>query len=96
MIKKDYLGDWSPDKDCCWRLTFRQPLLKPFSESSGSLSQLKFKKPDERFHWSIDSVGVGKCVLGLTVNTCTDIGYANTWIVKQIMHNVLLWYAGEK
>ena len=27
------MGDWSPEKDCCWRLTFRQPERKPSSES---------------------------------------------------------------
>ena len=25
LIEKDHLGNWSPEKDCCWRLTFRQP-----------------------------------------------------------------------
>ena len=29
MIENDLLGDWSPEKDCCWRLTFRQPVWKP-------------------------------------------------------------------
>ena len=29
MIENDHLGDWSPEKDCCWRLTFRQPVGKP-------------------------------------------------------------------
>ena len=28
MIEKDHLGDWSPEKDCCWRLTFRQHVRK--------------------------------------------------------------------
>ena len=32
LIKNDHLGDWSPEKDCGWRLTFRQPLRKPSSE----------------------------------------------------------------
>ena len=41
LIEKDHLGDWSPEKDCCLRLTFRQPVRKPSSESSDSLSQLK-------------------------------------------------------
>ena len=43
MIEKDHLGDWSPEKDCCLRLMFRQPVQKPSSESSDSLSQLKIK-----------------------------------------------------
>ena len=33
LIEND-LGDWSPVKDCCWRLTFRQLVRKPSSESS--------------------------------------------------------------
>ena len=47
LIEKDHLGDWSPEKDCCWWswLTFRQPLRKTSSESSGSFSQLKIQKP---------------------------------------------------
>ena len=23
LIENDHLGDYSPEKDCCWRLTFR-------------------------------------------------------------------------
>ena len=45
LIEKDHLGDRSPEKDCCCWLTFRQPVLKPSSESSGSVSQLKIQKP---------------------------------------------------
>ena len=44
-IEKDHVGDWSPGKDCCYWLTFRQPVRKPSSESSGSVSQLKIQKP---------------------------------------------------
>ena len=33
--KKDHLGDWSPEKDCWYWLTFRQPVPKPSSESEG-------------------------------------------------------------
>ena len=49
LIEKDHLGYWSPEKDCCYWLTFRQPVWKPSSESSsessGSVSQLKILKP---------------------------------------------------
>ena len=41
VIEKDHLGDWSPEKDCCWRLMFRQPVRRPSSESSDQFSQLK-------------------------------------------------------
>ena len=41
---------------------FRQPVRKPSSESSGSVSR-KFKNPGERFDWSIDRVAVGKYVM---------------------------------
>ena len=34
LIKKDLLGDCSPEKDCCLPLMFRQPVQKPSSESS--------------------------------------------------------------
>ena len=48
MIEKDHIGDWSSEKDCCWRLTFRQPVWKPSSESSDNFSLLKkFKNPCE-------------------------------------------------
>jgi len=43
LIEKDHPGDRSPEKDCCWRLTFRQPVRKPSSESFESLSQLKIQ-----------------------------------------------------
>ena len=26
LIEKDHLGNWSPETDCCWRLTFRLPV----------------------------------------------------------------------
>ena len=28
-IENDHLFDWSPEEDCCRRLTFRQPVPKP-------------------------------------------------------------------
>ena len=28
MIEKDHLGDWSPEKDCCWRLMIQHLNLK--------------------------------------------------------------------
>ena len=34
LIKKDLLGDCSPEKDCCLPLMFRQPVQKPSPESS--------------------------------------------------------------
>ena len=39
LIGKDHLGDWSPELECCWWLTFRPPVRKPSSESSDSFSQ---------------------------------------------------------
>ena len=45
LIEKDHLDEWSPEKDCCLRLTFRQPVRKPSSKSSDSLSQLKIQNP---------------------------------------------------
>ena len=47
LIEKDHLGDWSPEKDYCLWLTFRQPVRNPSSESlSDSLifSQLKHQQ----------------------------------------------------
>ena len=44
LIENDHLGEWSPENDCCWRLKFRQPVWKPSSEPSGSLSHLKIQK----------------------------------------------------
>ena len=40
----------------------RQPVRRPSSESSDSLSK-KFKNPRERFDWPIDRVAIGKCVM---------------------------------
>ena len=34
LIEKDHLGDWSPEKDCCLCLTFRQPVQKPSSSNN--------------------------------------------------------------
>ena len=34
MVEKDHLGDWSPEKHCCLRLTFRQPVRKLSSDSN--------------------------------------------------------------
>ena len=28
-IENDHLDDCSSEKDCCWRLTLRQPVLRP-------------------------------------------------------------------
>ena len=44
LIEKDHLGDRSPENDCGFWLTFRQPVRKPSSESSDSLSQLKIQQ----------------------------------------------------
>ena len=47
LIENDHLGDWSPEKDCCWRLTtcaksiFRVKLiLKVASAQEGTHSLL--------------------------------------------------------
>ena len=32
LIENDHLGDWSPEKDNCCRLTFRQPVRKLSSD----------------------------------------------------------------
>ena len=34
LIENDHLGEWSPEKNCFWRLTFRHPLRKPSSVKS--------------------------------------------------------------
>ena len=34
LFENDHLVHSSPEKDCGWRLTFRQPVRKPSSESS--------------------------------------------------------------
>ena len=45
LIEKDHPGDWSPEEDGCWRLTFRLTVPQPSSESSDRFSQLKIQKP---------------------------------------------------
>ena len=35
LIENDHQGDWRPEKDCCCRLTLRQPVRKLSTESSG-------------------------------------------------------------
>ena len=40
---------------------FHEPVQRPSSESSDSLSlSSKFKNPGEQFDWSIDRVAIGK------------------------------------
>ena len=43
LIEKDHLCDCSPEKDCCLRLMFRQPVRKLSSDSSDTFSQLKIQ-----------------------------------------------------
>ena len=53
-LKNDYLGDWSPEKDCFWRLTFRQPLWKPSSEcaySDGVAMDIHMRKTKSPGQW---------------------------------------------
>jgi len=57
LIENDHLGEWSPEKDCCLRLTFRQPVRKPSEPSESRVN------PCERFDWSIDRAAVGKAVM---------------------------------
>ena len=40
LIETDHLVDWSPEKNCCWQLTFQQPLRKLFEESRWLLYRL--------------------------------------------------------
>ena len=54
---KDHVGDWSPEKDCCWRLTFRQPVQKPSSELSDSLEYFEREFFFEFFTFSYEVVG---------------------------------------
>ena len=42
LIEKDHLGDWSPEKDYCLWLTFRQPVRKPSSESLSDSLTFRF------------------------------------------------------
>ena len=51
------MGDWSTEKDCCWRLTFRQPVQKPSSESSNSLEYFERELFFEFFTFSYEVVG---------------------------------------
>ena len=51
-IENDHLGDWSPEKHFWWRLTCRQPVWKPSSESSWQFSVTmasRFKIVDEEY-----------------------------------------------
>lgn len=34
LIENDHLEDWSPKKDCCWPLIFRQTVRNPSPESN--------------------------------------------------------------
>ena len=45
LIENYYLVDWSPEKDCCWQLTFQQPLRKPFEESRWLPHRLLKRQP---------------------------------------------------
>lgn len=53
-LKNDYLGEWSPEKDYFWRLTFRQPLWKPSSEcaySDGVAMDIRMRKTKSPGQW---------------------------------------------
>ena len=55
FIEKDHLGDWNPEKDCCQRLTFRQPVRKRSSESSVVLVENSKTLVSDRLRLSLDS-----------------------------------------
>ena len=48
LIENDHLVDWSPEKDCCWQLTFQKPLQKPFEESRWLPHRLLKRQPPTR------------------------------------------------
>jgi len=56
----------------------------------------KFKNPSERFDWSINRVAVGKCVMWLTVETCAERGYANRWVLRTPITQMILWCVEKK
>ena len=79
LVENDLLDDWSPEKDCCGRLTFRQPVRK----LSHLQSQVEnSKNRGERIHWTIDRVTVGKHVMCLVEKTRAVIGYVNKGVVR--------------
>ena len=53
LIEKDRLGYWSPEKDCCWWRTFRQPVRKPSSESSVVETSVTNNSPSQEWCFSI-------------------------------------------
>lgn len=40
LTVNNHLGEWCPEKDCCWQLTFQQPIQKSSSESGRLLHRL--------------------------------------------------------
>ena len=74
-IEDDHLRDKSPEMDCCWRLTFRQPS----SESSRVFTMTNIKRPDDekiffillRFKASNHVFIV--CILNSAANTLNEI-----------------------
>ena len=75
MIEKDHLGNWSPEKDWCWWLTFQWSVQK---------------QKCEWFDWPIDRVAVGKWVMWLA-NHITWLWWLLHWFLKlQSQTTVLL------
>ena len=73
---------------CYWR--FDRQCGSHFQSQVTVVVSRKFKNPGEWVDWSIDRVAVGKCIMWLAVKTC-ERGYANRWVVKWIINNVLLF-----
>ena len=86
-----HLCDWSPEKDCCWWLMFRQPVRIHYQRQMIVLVSWKFKNPGGGFDWSSDRVAVDECVMWLVVKTCAEIGYVNIWVTRWKINNGLLF-----
>ena len=81
VLRRTLVCDWRFDNLCGSHLQSQVIVLVSW----------KFKNPGERFDWSIDRVADGKRVMWLTMKTCAEIGYANRWVSKWIINNVLLF-----
>jgi len=81
VLRRTVVGHWLFDNLCGSHLQSQVVVLVSW----------KFKNPGERFDWSIDRVSVGKRVLWLAVETRAETGYANRWVARWIINNVLLF-----
>ena len=96
LIENDNLGDWSPEKDCFWWLTFRQPVRKPSSESTPTTVLLRTRTPGTQtiiFNEGISILGASHFLIHYFM--LSPIFLVNTSVYFRVTLILLLTYGGR-